>query len=630
MKRFKIVLLCLAAIICVSACGKKETSDNVQGTENQETMETETQMQFQTTSAVNMGKVKSVWYSGENDIFVGYGENAYFFFNDSGKIIKKFKDDILLETSGNKNYLCNGIGNYIKDNQLYVIDDKGSDITSKYVSSGDRLCSVAIMDNEPVIIAVVNKNTVNTGDSSLVIYNKDKSVKFSVNVSQIAESGLNYNFFQKMKVRNLGEGMLLLSNSSEKYILNTQTSEAFMIVQNESNSVVSDYHNGYASYRIGNSAGLINKDGKVIIDENSLHPLDCTYSHGVYFNFADKKFYDKSGNTVIDLSEYNVVIPRTNNATNETMLNLYVFDEAGYCTIKVKNPAGVEYQGVIDINGRWVVELSEEVADYLGKIDEQTLLVRRAKTSSDNMTAMWSEAIDIKTGNKIYDNSVTDICEINQFYQNKYYLTEDGIAKVVDLKTGEKKAIEFYEGDANNSTSNSATENKNVNTWFNNENLQITAQGDFVLNTDNHEGTVVAFPCSAVVTSINNGDGTINETFEFTLNTEKNRKYRFSAAAVDRYTGKLIQTNEESEMNLDVNGKQYKITQKSDFSRVGMTVVLKYDITYPEEYDGLLYYIGYADEDIAERTKEKDKQRTYMSETAYWGTEGYWFSLNSR
>lgn len=83
-------------------------------------------------------------------------------------------------------------------------------------------------------------------------------------------------------------------------------------------------------------------------------------------------------------------------------------------------------------------------------------------------------------------------------------------------------------------------------------------------------------------------------------------------------------------MNLDVNGKQYKITQKSDFSRSGMTVVLKYDITYPEEYDGLLYYIGYADEDIAERTKEKDKQRTYMSETAYWGTEGYWFSLNSR
>ena len=43
MKRIKIVLLCLAAIIGVSACGKKETSDNVQGTENQETMETQMQ-----------------------------------------------------------------------------------------------------------------------------------------------------------------------------------------------------------------------------------------------------------------------------------------------------------------------------------------------------------------------------------------------------------------------------------------------------------------------------------------------------------------------------------------------------------------------------------------------------------
>lgn len=632
MKKCILALMIFAVVIFACGCGGQKSSVNEK--EKQDS-NAETESTTKTVSEIDMGNVESVFYFGENDIFIGYAEKKYFLFESSGRIIKRFGDDVLLSYFDDGRYFCDGIGSAMINHEQCVIDYEGNNITSKYISGSDRLCNITIMDDKPVIIAVVNSNTATTSDSSLVLYNKDKSVKFSISLSQLSEKEkeMDYHYFPKMKVRNLGEGMLLLSYSSKWYILNTQTSEIFMVNYGDSNVAWSDYHNGYASYRMGNDRGLINKSGKIILDSSSAYPLDCTYSHGVYFNFADKKFYDRTGTAVIDLSEYNVVVPTANNHTAEDMLNWYVFDEAGYCTIKVKNPSGVEYQGIIDINGNWIVELSEQSANYMGKIDEQTILIGRAKTLSDNTTAVWSEVIDIKSGAITYADNGFTISGTEQFYQNKCYFVENGNVKTVDLKTGETNTIKFYESTVDNNSISSAENKKvNIDTWFDKEGLKVASQGDFILNTDDHHGTTEAFPCSAVVTSISNGDGTVTSTFLFTLDAAKtNRAFRFSACVVDRYTGKVLKGSEkESGENLEIDGKTYQISIDEDFKTEGTTAILKYNVTYSAGYDGLLYYVGYSDNDIADKQKELSGKISHMTEEPFWGTEGYWFSVDNK
>lgn len=375
MKKCKIMVLVTIMIFGTYGCGQKNTTNQVETNEtevSQDNMETEPTTQD--VIKVDMGEVKSVVYSGYKDIFLGYAQKSNFLFYSSGEIIKKFDEDVFIDTYDEYEnvYLYDGICRCLINDKYRIIDYKGNDITSNYVSNADRLCGLTIMDAKPVVIAVVNNNTVTTSDSSLILYNKDKSIKFSINLSELSEKekNIDYNYFQKMEVKNIGDDMLLLSYSSEKYILNTQNSNIFMICDTmyaENTEKWSKYHGGYISYRNLNETGVVDKNGKIVLGSKAEHPLDCAYSQGVYFNFTDKKFYNKSGEVVIDLSQYNVEVPDTKNATVEELLNKYVFNDDGYCDISVQNPSGVQYQGIIDINGRWVVELSEKGVHYIGK-----------------------------------------------------------------------------------------------------------------------------------------------------------------------------------------------------------------------------------------------------------------------
>ena len=86
------------------------------------------------------------------------------------------------------------------------------------------------------------------------------------------------------------------------YFVNIKTKEVFK----DTYQAHSSYINGYMSYRSVDGNGILDVHGNQVLGSTS-KTLDCTYSNGVYYNYTDKKFYDLDGNTIIDLSEFDVI-----------------------------------------------------------------------------------------------------------------------------------------------------------------------------------------------------------------------------------------------------------------------------------------------------------------------------------
>lgn len=136
------------------------------------------------------------------------------------------------------------------------------------------------------------------------------------------------------------------------------------------------------------------------------------YNDGLFLSKTQKKFYDIHMNVKIDLSEYDILFWEGNTGTPGWQEE-YAFKD-GYCGIEVQNENRTRFYGVLDTNGKWIIELTDTLASnsdgYSGKVTETK----------------------IKMGQRLYDieshefmSIPTDVSDNRKLIKGKYYFVND-------------------------------------------------------------------------------------------------------------------------------------------------------------------------------------------------------------
>ena len=388
-------------------------------------------------STVSIGEVKNVNYSGYKDYFYADAEDRTYLFDTSGKIIKqylynncptKFFEGIAMkekvDTAHNKRY--------------YIITDyNGNDITSKFVSSTDRFFEIYNIDNEPLIAAIVfEENAVaSVGKVSLKDREGDSKYIFSTEDNVFKENNIDVTYLKDTdtKLSYVNDKMMYLSNKYKKsYFINLDTKEVF----EDKFGSHGNYIDGYISYNGNAGCGIVDKHGNNILNVNKVPKLQCLYSKGVYFNCTDKKFYNINGECVIDLSQYNIDNPYNYSGSYDGKVTGYVFDEYGFCKITVINPSGKKYYGLIDITGKWVIELQDKEFTYCKAVGENMILMQ---------IGTYYKVYDLK--NKKYIGEDIDFKNrdtAQNFCNNKLVYVDEGKLKIYDYGLEKGNEINLY------------------------------------------------------------------------------------------------------------------------------------------------------------------------------------------
>lgn len=373
-----LVIVQLLVISSIMFMGCKKNSDESSNIAENTATEVKTTEKSTEDSIVDIGKVKSVIYSGySNYYFVDTNEKSYQI-DTTGKIIKEESIANSCPTTIFEGIQMKQRIDTAKNKGYYVIcDNNGNDITSKYVSSSDRFFKIYNVNGEPLIAAIVfNENpTASEGvvvfkdryaDEIYAIGTDDDAFKLNnIDVKYLKNTDTNLSY--------VGDGMAYLSNKYHgSYFINLETKEVF----EDKFKGHGDYIDGYLSYNNGR-CGIIDKHGNNILDTTVAPKLQCLYSQGLYYNCTDNKFYDINGNCKIDLSNYDVENPYKYTGSYDGKVKKYVFDEAGLCKIIVNNPSGKKYYGLIDTEGKWVIELQPEEFSYFKQVGDNLILLQK-------------------------------------------------------------------------------------------------------------------------------------------------------------------------------------------------------------------------------------------------------------
>lgn len=185
------------------------------------------------------------------------------------------------------------------------------------------------------------------------------------------------------------------TNYNGLFIINVETGEIL-----EPNKLFSE---GYATA----SNKIVDVHGNIIhsFSDSSFSKL-ADYNEGVFFNAITKKFYDINLNEVIDLSNYDLVY------WGNEWIEDYVFED-GYCGIEAKNESGTRFFGVIDLNGNWVVEMTDIRSGMFDTYDGKV---------TDTIIRLENKLYNIETGEiKDCPSYLTGAI----LHENKYYYLDE-------------------------------------------------------------------------------------------------------------------------------------------------------------------------------------------------------------
>lgn len=176
-----------------------------------------------------------------------------------------------------------------------------------------------------------------------------------------------------------------------------------------------EFSDGYAVISAQNNKGIQDVHGNYLVGPTSTNDIlyeTSYYNDGLFLSKTQKKFYDIHMNVKIDLSEYDILFWEGNTGTPGWQEE-YAFKD-GYCGIEVQNENGTRFYGVLDTNGKWIIELTDTLASnsdgYSGKVTETK----------------------IKMGQRLYDieshefmNIPTDVSDNRKLVKGKYYFVND-------------------------------------------------------------------------------------------------------------------------------------------------------------------------------------------------------------
>lgn len=185
-----------------------------------------------------------------------------------------------------------------------------------------------------------------------------------------------------------------------------------------------------------------------------------------------------------------------------------------------------------------------------------------------------------------------------------------------EVEVTETEAVEETEESKPEETEETETEATEAvpATWFEEQGLEITPQGDFDFLSefmgDTFEGLDVHFDSNVVITESTEGceEGYKTVTAEFAVDFTDTFTYGGMhlevddhpstwISAFDRYTGISFEPGgEENPISLDVDGETYDITCTFDWSHdydEGAVDYCTVTVTCPVDYDGTVFYIGH-------------------------------------
>lgn len=383
-------------------------------------------------------ELKSVRYTGDYDNrFLGFSNDKAYLFDANGQIIKEYSDNSNPTEFFNTIYAKEYINSAKQQSYYKITDVKGNDITYKYMNSDDKFYNIYLVDKSPMILATIFEENPTSSSAKLVFKDVDGNIKYSVSTDDesLKSNKIDVKYFKSLtlKVYYIGDGIVYLKNTPYSYFINIKTNEVFK----DKYEAHSNYINGYMSYRSVGGNGILDVHGNQILNDTS-KKLDCTYSNGVYYNFKDKKFYDLDGNTIIDLSEFDVESSdKYSGISASNKLGEYVFDEYGYCNIVVKNPSGKKYYGIINKNGEWIKELQSTEIRYEKELYDDVILYEDYE---------GYKVYDIKNKKDIgiTMTSTNQSFVKNNFFKENYIDIKDGKLYMYNFKEDKSKIIELF------------------------------------------------------------------------------------------------------------------------------------------------------------------------------------------
>lgn len=416
MKKNKIILL-ICFFISFAGC----TNKNIIQEKNDEEEFVDEVNDYQ-------GKIKEIKFLNRDHLFLlTLDDEEQILVNSNGKIenINQLKSEYLSVTY---DYSSSGT----KDEYSGLIYDLfGNDVSSRFVKDKhhEKILGVCSTDKKDVVCILKNNESPTSTEYVLNGYDEDGKQLFSISSEDSNIKQKNYSEYFKdiVSVSSSGDCICNVNYSLAKteglFAINVLTGEIV-----ESDTFFSE---GYGVVTKMNNQRIVDIHGNIIRNLNEYDLGDIhNYNNGLFFSNNTKCFYDKDFNKKIDLSQYEIAHWSGENE------NDYTFED-GYCGIEVFNENKTSFYGLIDVNGHWIIELTDDLdcRPKVKRINDSFLQINRTGYDYYNIDTQEYGVFPFElkeTKNVLYDGRY-------------YYLTKSGYFKMFDVSSRENIEINIVE-----------------------------------------------------------------------------------------------------------------------------------------------------------------------------------------
>ncbi|WP_302626759.1 hypothetical protein [uncultured Eubacterium sp.] len=324
------------------------------------------------------------------------------------------------------------------DESISVLDIFDNDVSDDFITNSDNEEIVDVVTMKDMEVVIVREFEETATNSNIILKMLDKNgnelSRIESNDKRLKRVNDSINFaeeFREMSLRDIeycGDTVCRLGDIS----LNVKTGEIVSTGIYFDNGYGVDYWTNNIEDIHGKKKFPIDKSGQTdesvsdIISSSNKYRL----SNGLFFNDEKKIFYDINLTPQIDLSKYDILV--WEHDTEDYVL------KDGYCSIQAKNPSGAWFSGIIDNNGKWVIELtkSESRWDLIGDIGNELILM----SNSEGYFYFDTET-------KTIENIENIKCQNKYFLDGKMYcLLDSGEILCKDLKSNEDTIINIHKG----------------------------------------------------------------------------------------------------------------------------------------------------------------------------------------
>lgn len=411
MKRYLKLIIILCCFINLIGCTNNKENENDTSKDKKE------EVNYQ-------GQIEKFKFLVRDEVFLlTLDDGNQILVNGDGKIKspKNLKSDYL-----NVEY-DSSYGNIDKTSGV-VYDLFGNNVTDRFINDKEHeiVLGVCSTNKKDIICILKNNETPTSTEYVLYGYDEEGTQLFAISSedSIIKQKGFSENFKNISSISSSGDCICNVIYSPTKeglFAVNVDTGE---IVESDTH-----FSNGIGVVTKLNDKKIVDIHGNVIKDLNNIDLGTIhNYNDGLFFSNKTKCFYDKNFNKKIDLSQYDIV--HWSNEDGED----YSFND-GFCSVEVFNENKTSFYGLIDTNGNWIIELTNELKGrpIIKKINDKYIEVE-------------DKAYNIKE--KYYDTFPLEITELgdNEYVilsGKYYYLTKNKEFKLYDFEKNEIKEIVF-------------------------------------------------------------------------------------------------------------------------------------------------------------------------------------------